>query len=133
MTVFADASAIVAITAREPDWAELTRRLEVYETRLCSALAASETMAALCRNYGLATVQARQRVHLFLATMAVRFVAVGDREYELAADAYGRFGKGRHPAGLNMGDCFAYACARANDARLLFKGSDFMQTDILAA
>ena len=48
----------------------------------------------------------------------------------VAADAYAHFGKGRHPAALNMGDCFAYACAKANKAKLLFKGNDFSKTDI---
>ncbi|HET6195707.1 MAG TPA: type II toxin-antitoxin system VapC family toxin, partial [Acetobacteraceae bacterium] len=51
-------------------------------------------------------------------------------EFDLATEAYAQFGKGRHPAALNMGDCFAYACARTNGARLLFKGRDFARTDI---
>ena len=51
----------------------------------------------------------------------------------LAIDAYARFGKGRHPAGLNFGDCFAYACARHFDVPLLYKGDDFALTDIRAA
>jgi ribonuclease VapC len=55
---------------------------------------------------------------------------IGEREYELAAEADADFGKGRHPAALNMGDCFAYACAKANDAALMFKGEDFSKTDI---
>jgi ribonuclease VapC len=57
-------------------------------------------------------------------------VPIGGREFDLAADAHARFGKGRHPAKLNMGDCYAYACARANHARLPFKGADFVKTDI---
>jgi ribonuclease VapC len=57
-------------------------------------------------------------------------VPIGGLEFDLAADAYARFGKGRHPAKLNMGDCYAYACAKANQARLLFKGGDFVKTDI---
>ena len=48
-------------------------------------------------------------------------------------DAYARFGKGRHPAKLNMGDCYAYACAKANRASLLFTGQDFTKTDIAVA
>ena len=46
------------------------------------------------------------------------------------AEAYARWGKGVHPASLNYGDCFAYACAKANDARLLYKGNDFVHTDL---
>ena len=59
-------------------------------------------------------------------------VAVGDAECRLALDAYARFGKGRHPARLNMGDCFAYACARSHGVPLLYKGDDFALTDIEA-
>ena len=51
----------------------------------------------------------------------------------LAADAFARFGKGRHPAALNYGDCFAYALAKANGAALLFKGTDFALTDVASA
>ena len=51
----------------------------------------------------------------------------------IALQAYAQFGKGRHPAALNMGDCFAYACARAHGAALLFKGEDFSRTDVLVA
>jgi ribonuclease VapC len=72
---------------------------------------------------------ARARVRLFLDTMDFSFVGIGER-FDIASEAYAQFGKGRHPAALNMGDCFAYACARANGARLLFNGEDFRRTDI---
>ena len=52
---------------------------------------------------------------------------------EVARDAYRRFGRGRHPAGLNCGDCFAYALAKATGEPLLFKGNDFARTDLPAA
>lgn len=90
-----------------------------------------ETVSALCFSHRLTVVAARQRVRLFLMTLDVQLVEIGEREYELAAEAYARFGKGRHPAALNMGDCFAYACAKAHNARLLFTGNDFARTDIL--
>lgn len=51
----------------------------------------------------------------------------------IALEAHARFGKGRHPAALNMGDCFAYALAKAHGAALLFKGDDFVKTDIALA
>lgn len=66
-------------------------------------------------------------------TLGIRFVAIGERKFDLAAGAYARFGKGRHPAAPSMGDCFAYACARAHGARLLFKDDGFGRTDIAAA
>ena len=63
-------------------------------------------------------------------TLALRLVAISERELAVALDAYQAYGKGRHPAGLNMGDCFAYACAKANGAKLLYKGDDFARTDL---
>ena len=60
-------------------------------------------------------------------------VDVAARDGAVAIEAFERFGKGRHPAKLNMGDCFAYASARSLSAKLLFKGDDFGRTDIEAA
>ena len=60
-------------------------------------------------------------------------VSIGPDEAKLAFEAWLRFGKGRHPASLNFGDCFAYACARHLGQPLMFKGGDFPQTDIEAA
>jgi ribonuclease VapC len=131
--IFADASALVAIIAGEPDALALADYLETETARLYSALSAWETVGALCRMYTFSVPMARTRVKLFLDALSFRSVMIGDREYELAAEAYAQFGKGRHPAALNMGDCFAYACARANGAKLLFKGDDFAKTDIIAA
>ena len=131
--VFADASALVAIIAREPDALTLAERLEADRLRLCSALGVWETVAALCRSYAFPIPSARARVRLFLEQLSFEFVGIGRPEFEIAADAYARFGKGRHPAALNMGDCFSYACAKANRAALLFKGDDFAKTDITAA
>ena len=62
-----------------------------------------------------------------------RIAALNEILTEHPTDAFARYRRGRHPAALNMGDCFAYACARANGAKLLFKGDDFGGTDIEAA
>ena len=64
---------------------------------------------------------------------AIAPVAVDERQMRLAGDALERFGRGRHPARLNFGDCFSYALARALDEPLLFKGEDFGRTDIVPA
>ena len=133
MILFADAAALVALAAREADWAEVAARVTPYARRLHSAMSAWETVAALCRNFRLSPAEARLRVRLILTTLESDVVPIGAREFELAADAYAKFGRGRHPAALNMGDCFAYACAKANGAHLLFKGEDFARTDIRAA
>jgi ribonuclease VapC len=133
LTIFADASALVTIVARETEAAEFARCLESDSRRLCSALSAWEAVAGLSRSYVLAVPAARARLRLFLGAMNFTFVGIGETEFEIASEAYARFGKGRHPAALNMCDCFAYACARANGARLLFKGEDFARTDIESA
>jgi len=73
------------------------------------------------------------RVDLFLKLMGITVVAVAAETRTPAIDAYARYGKSRHPAALNFGDCFAYACARHERVPLLYKGDDFPQTDIEAA
>jgi ribonuclease VapC len=130
MTTFVDASALLAIVAHEPDALALAECLDAEPRRLCSAIAALETVAALCHSHMWDVATARARVQLFLDALSLQFATIGEREFEVAAEAYARFGKGRHPAALNMGDCFAYACARTNHAKLLFKGNDFARTDI---
>jgi ribonuclease VapC len=130
LTIFADASALISIIAREPDALDLAHSLNVDPDRLYSAISAWETVAGLTHAYRFPAQQARDRVHLFLAALGFRIVAIGQREFDLAVEAYARFGRGRHPAELNMGDCYAYACAKANHASLLFKDDDFGETDI---
>jgi ribonuclease VapC len=133
VTIFADASALIAIVTQEAGAGELLARLETDSSRLSSPMAAWETVAGLCRSYQFSVEEAQARVEMFREVLGLRYVTIGEREYRLAAEAYARFGKGRHPAALNMGDCFAYACAKAHDAKLLFKGDDFGQTDIVSA
>lgn len=130
MTLFVDASALVALAADEPERAVFAARIAADEDPLWSAMARWEAIAALCRSYELKTVDARQRITDFADASGLRMVPIGGREADCAHEAYVMFGKGRHKAGLNMGDCFAYACAKANDARLLYKGNDFAETDL---
>jgi ribonuclease VapC len=87
----------------------------------------------LCRSHQFTALTARREVESFRHDYRLVYVPIGEHEAELAAEAYAKFGKGRHPAALNIGDCFAYACAKANNAKLLFKGDDFSKTDIQAA
>jgi ribonuclease VapC len=130
LTIFADASALIAIVAEERDALDLAACLEQDRERLYSAISAWETVAGLNYAYRFPVDHARGRVRLFLEELEFRLVPIGNLEFELASDAYARYGKGRHPAKLNMGDCYAYACATANHAKLLFKGGDFGKTDI---
>ena len=105
--VFVDASALIAIIAGEPDAAELADLLESDRLRLCSAVSVWETVAGLCRSYTYSVPAARTHVRRFLEAGNMQFVGIGEREFEIAAEAYAQYGKGRHPAALNMGDCFA--------------------------
>lgn len=130
MTIFVDASALIAIVAPEPDAENLARRLASDDRRCISALAIWEALIGLSRSRKVSLPDARLRLDGFCEATQLRVVSIGQPEFEQAAEAYARFGKGRHVAALNMGDCFAYACARTNDARLLFKGDDFGKTDI---
>jgi ribonuclease VapC len=131
--IFVDASAMISMMTGESDADGLADRLGAERQRLCSAISVWETIAGLCRTHTFSVPSARAVVQSFIESNDLRFVGIGEREFELAAQAYAEFGKGRHRAALNMGDCFAYACARANRARLLFKGDDFSKTDIVPA
>ncbi len=133
MTIFVDASALIAIITEEREALGLTEALGQDQTRLCSAISVWETVAGICRSYAFSVPAAQTRVKLFLEALELDFVPVGEPEFQVAAEAYAKFGKGRHPAGLNMGDCYAYACAQTNQAKLLFIGSDFVKTDIESA
>jgi ribonuclease VapC len=69
----------------------------------------------------------------FLQAAAIELVPFDAEQAEIAREAYARYGKGRGGAGLNFGDCFAYALAKLRDEPLLFKGDDFARTDVMAA
>jgi ribonuclease VapC len=128
--IFVDASALIAIVAGEDGADRLADALDEDRDRLCSALSVWETVAGLCRSYTFSVSTARARVQAFLDVGRFSFVDIGEAEMLVATEAYAQFGKGRHAAALNMGDCFAYACAKSRGAKLLYKGSDFARTDL---
>lgn len=129
--MFVDASAMVAILAGENEDVALFRCLETASNPITSALAIFEAASALCHNKELSVEAAAAEVRGLLSHASIRVVPVTDNEARGALMAYARDGKGRgHPARLNMGDCFAYACVRAHRVPLLFIGNDFPQTDI---
>jgi ribonuclease VapC len=131
--MFLDASAIVAMLADEEERPSLLATLANAPDPITSPLATFETTLAIARRKGLEPVAALEVVEAFLSASGVRIVEIGIAEQRMALLAHARFGKGRHPAALNMGDCFAYACAVANGQPLLFKGNDFSQTDVAQA
>lgn len=131
--MFLDASAMVAILTSEEDGDILADRLAAASQRYTSAIAIFETVAAVVRVRTFSVDEARTIVTRFLDLAEVVLQPIGWNEAEAAMTAFERFGKGRHSAALNMGDCFAYGCAKALGVPLLFKGDDFPRTDIEAA
>ena len=97
---------------------------------LISPVVVWETVRAVAKIIQIEPGEARQLTLGYMARIGARTVAIGEIEQTEALEAHARFGKGAHPARLNMGDCFAYACARSHGAPLLFKGEDFSLTDI---
>lgn len=87
-------------------------------------------MRAVGRVRGLDDAEARALVEDFVADRGISVAVIGAQEGEIALDAHRAYGKGQHPAALNMGDCFAYACAKQLDASILFKGNDSKHTDL---
>ncbi len=128
-----DASALVAILLREPDARALAASIAAAKSPFTSPIALFETTAALMRVNAWSAEEAESAVRELLATASIRVCPISDEIASAAIDAFGRFGKGRHPAALNLGDCFAYACAKSYNAQLLYKGDDFTRTDLWSA
>lgn len=130
--MFVDASAIAAVLLAEE---EAVRFRDLIESRrsFTSAIAVYEAALAIARVRVVPPEVGRLMVVEFLAELEVETLDIGFSDAEAALAAQARFGKGRHPARLNMGDCFAYAMARNRGLALLYKGDDFAQTDILGA
>lgn len=131
--MFVDASALTAMIVDENDGIALMRRMEKAGRRLTSPIAVWEATLAVARMTGRSFAETKQGLDRFLDLGGVELTAIPPEVTTPAIDAYDRFGKGRHQARLNMGDCFAYACARHFGQPLLYKGDDFAQTDIEAA
>ena len=131
--MFVDASAIVAILVAEEDAAVLTKRLEQAKEAYTSPIALYEATLGVSRAGNIAIAAAVVILDRFVEQTGLRILPIAAEIGRGALVAFERYGRGRHPAALNMGDCFAYACARSLDMPLLCKGSDFPQTDIAIA
>jgi ribonuclease VapC len=126
-----DTSALVAILLHEPDGALYFERIAASRAVLSTVGKVETLMVVLSRAPD--PDEGRKRFDFMLATLRIGIAAVDDPLAELAISAFLRFGKGRHPAKLNFGDCFSYALAKRLDLPLLFKGDDFSQTDVRRA
>ena len=131
--MFIDASAIIAIIAEETDGPDLAARLDQVPRPQTSAIALYEAVLGLARSRRLSIASAMDAVDQFLVDSHAEIIPITPDIGRAAITAFERFGRGRHRAQLNMGDCFAYAFARSLGVPLLFKGDDFPKTDIAAA
>jgi ribonuclease VapC len=122
-----DTSAMLAILMREPVADRLVLAVEADRTRLVSAATVVEASMVLLGRYGEVGDPQLDRL---LRGIGAEVVLVGEEQVALARDAALRFGRGRHAAALNFGDCFSYALSMARGEPLLFVGDDFSQTDV---
>jgi ribonuclease VapC len=122
-----DSSALVAILLGEPDRECLQRAVEADESRLVSAVTKLEAGMVMTGRLG---PQGGDELQNLLTLIGARIVPFDERQADIARDAFIRYGKRRHRACLNFGDCAAYALAIAEAEPLLFKGTDFAATDV---
>jgi ribonuclease VapC len=125
-----DTSAVIAILSREPEADRFTQLLANTDVRLLSAVTRVELSFVAERRKGRI---GRADLEQLLRIIGFDVVSVTPQHAEIAIAAFRRFGKGRHKAALNIGDCFSYALAIAMDEELLFKGGDFILTDVRPA
>ena len=129
--MFVDASAIVAILLKETGATDLTNQIDAASDPVTSTLAVFEAVTAISREAGLSVEDAERQGRGVMTISRIVLVPVAEAEVNGALVAYARYGKGRgHPARLNLGDCFSYACAAVRGLPLLFVGNDFSRTTL---
>jgi ribonuclease VapC len=122
-----DTSALAAILFREPERQKFLEAIIADEKRLVSAATMLETGMVIEGRQGEA---AGREFDLFAVRAGLQVVPIDAEQSEIARSAWRKYGKGRHAAGLNYGDCFSYALAKATGEPLLAKGKDFGSTDV---
>lgn len=125
-----DSSALAAILLGEPQRRQFIESIETADARLLSVANWVEISIVIEARHGAEGSRDLQR---FIECSSIEIIPVDQEQGRMARDAWIQFGKGRHRAGLNYGDCFAYALSRQRGQALLFKGDDFSHTDILGA
>lgn len=124
-----DTSALLAILLDEPERRSFNEAIAAASSRVMSTATFVEASIVLESRFGAEGVR---DLDLFVERAGIELAAVDEDQARMARRAFSRFGKGRHPAGLNYGDCFAYALATVLGEPLLYKGNDFSQTDVAA-
>lgn len=125
-----DSSAVISIVLREPGWEALVETIAREPSVAIGAPTLSETGIVLTARIG---PRAPGTLLRFLQEAEVAVVPFAEDHWPVAVDAFARFGKGRHRAGLNFGDCLSYAVAHLAGQPLLFVGDDFRKTDVAVA
>ena len=125
-----DSSAIIAVVLREDGWEELIERIASAASCGVGTPTLAETGIVLTAKIG---PEAHGILARLLQEASMTTIPFGEDHWPVAVAAYARFGKGRHAANLNFGDCLTYAIARLADQPLLFVGDDFRKTDLAAA
>ena len=121
-----DTSALLAVLLNEPEATAISRAIASDPRRLVSAFTALETSVVVEAKKG---ENGGREFDLLVHKASIDIVPMDSGQAELARTAWRKYGKGRHPAGLNIGDCCSYALARYTGEPLLFKGEDFAKTD----
>jgi ribonuclease VapC len=121
-----DASALLAILQREPERRSFIESIESADSARMSVASFLETSIVIESRYGAEGLRDLDR---FISRAAIELTPVDQEQGQLARSAFSRFGKGRHPPGLNYGDCFSYAAAMSLGEPLLCKGDDLVHTD----
>lgn len=122
-----DSSAIIAILSNEPEAESIAEAIAADPMRLMSAASLLEVAIVIEARYGEA---GGDKFDQLLQTGQIKIEPVTVEQAEVARRAFRAYGKGRHPAALNFGDCFSYALAKVLGEPLLFKGDDFSKTDL---
>jgi ribonuclease VapC len=128
--IVVDTSALIAILDKESDAGLYAEAIAEADTPLISAATLLELHIVMLNRHG---ARAARIVDRLIQDAAFQIESFTAQHLELAREAYARYGKGKNAAGLNYGDCFSYALAKATGLPLLFKGHDFSKTDLLVA
>jgi ribonuclease VapC len=128
--IFVDASAMVALLCREEAMEEIASVIDHGAPLVTSPFAMIEAALAIVHRKDHSPCYAGEEVKNLIERTHMAVVPITPSHFDIALEAFERFGKGRHKARLNMGDCFAYAVARSHAAAILFVGDDFVHTDL---
>ncbi len=124
-----DTSAVLAILFGEEDSERFATAIDADPTRIMSSASVLEASVVASARKG---PSGEREMDILLLRAGIEIIAFNEEQLRVARHAFREYGKGRHPAGLNFGDCFSYALSRTSGEPLLFKGDDFTKTDVIS-